>query len=160
MEHAIQINQFLVRYSRTLVADIGDERMAEQPQAGINHPAWVLGHLGLTAGRGLALLGVPETLPKGWTTLFGRGSKPTNSRAGYPSKDELLQAIERGYQQLREMAVGASPEKLSQPNPNPMLKEALPTVGGLITFLLTGHVGLHLGQLSMWRRLIGLPPLF
>jgi hypothetical protein len=30
----------------------------------------------------------------------------------------------------------------------------------LIAFLITGHVGVHLGQLSSWRRMIGLPPLF
>jgi hypothetical protein len=30
----------------------------------------------------------------------------------------------------------------------------------LAAFILTGHIGVHLGQLSSWRRMIGLPPTF
>jgi hypothetical protein len=26
--------------------------------------------------------------------------------------------------------------------------------------MLSGHLGVHLGQLSSWRRMMGLPPLF
>ena len=40
------------------------------------------------------------------------------------------------------------------------MKEGLPTIRDAVAFLLTGHLGVHLGQLSMWRRLLGLPPLF
>ena len=31
-------------------------------------------------------------------------------------------------------------------------------VGGAINFYIGGHVQVHLGQLSAWRRAIGLPP--
>jgi hypothetical protein len=41
-----------------------------------------------------------------------------------------------------------------------MLKEALPTIEDAVTFLLTAHLGAHLGQLSAWRRMIGKAPLF
>jgi hypothetical protein len=34
-----------------LVGEIADERLAEQPLAGVNHPAWILGHLAWTADR-------------------------------------------------------------------------------------------------------------
>jgi len=40
------------------------------------------------------------------------------------------------------------------------MKEMLPTVRDGVSFLLTGHLGVHLGQLSAWRRMVGLPPLF
>ena len=39
-------------------------------------------------------------------------------------------------------------------------KDALPTLKDVVAFLLTAHLGVHLGQLSSWRRMIGLPPLF
>ena len=32
--------------------------------------------------------------------------------------------------------------------------------GLAVAFLLTGHLGVHLGQLSTWRRMIGMPRLF
>ena len=54
----------------------------------------------------------------------------------------------------------ATPEQLARPSTNPYTKEALPTVGDGVAFLLTGHLGVHLGQLSTWRRMIGLGPLF
>jgi len=52
------------------------------------------------------------------------------------------------------------PEKMASPNPNPRLKDGLPTVRDAVSFLLTGHLALHLGQLSAWRRMTGLAPMF
>jgi len=78
LDSAIQVNLFLIGFCRRLLADIPDERLAEQPVADVNHPAWVLGHL----------------------------------------------------------------------------------ANELVAFVLSGHMGVHLGQLSSWRRMIGLPPLF
>jgi hypothetical protein len=37
------------------------------------------------------------------------------------------------------------------------LKGPLPTVGDLLAHLMTTHEAAHLGQLSAWRRLLGLP---
>jgi DinB superfamily len=159
LESAIQVNLFLMQYCQRLVGDIADLRLAEQPVPGVNHPAWVLGHLAWTADRGLERLGASATLAPEWTTLFGRGSTPSSSRNLYASREELLRALERGYEQLRQRAASASPEQLSQPTTDARA-ETLPTLNDLIAFVLTGHVGVHLGQISAWRRMIGLPPLF
>jgi hypothetical protein len=160
LDNAIQVNLFLMQYCRRLVADIADERMAEQPAEGINHPAWVVGHLAWTADRALEVLGGSATLPADWPALFGRGSTPTASRSAYASKDELLRALEEGYEHLRQRVKSATPEQLSQPTTNRLARETLPTSKEFIAFLLSGHFGVHLGQLSTWRRLIGLPPMF
>jgi len=37
-----------------------------------------------------------------------------------------------------------------------LVKAALPTVGDLLLHVMTAHPMLHLGQLSAWRRLMGL----
>jgi hypothetical protein len=160
LETAIQVNKFLIAYCRRQIADVPDERMAEQPISGVNHPAWVLGHLAWTADRALEMLGAPALLPAETATLVGRGSSPSSSRAACPSKDELLKALDDGYEQLRQRASSATPEQLSKATTNPVAKETLPTLREFIAFLMTGHVGVHLGQLSSWRRMIGLPPLF
>ena len=42
---------------------------------------------------------------------------------------------------------------------NPMegrMKEMFPTVGVAVNFLVNNHVMMHLGQISTWRRLMGL----
>ncbi len=55
---------------------------------------------------------------------------------------------------------GPRPDRLSLPTTSPRAKEVLPTLKEMTAFLLGGHMGVHLGQLSSWRRMIGLPPLF
>jgi hypothetical protein len=72
----------------------------------------------------------------------------------------LLQAVEERFERARQLAAQAMPEYLSKPTTNPRMKDALPTLKEGVGFLLTGHMGVHLGQLSSWRRMIGLPPLF
>ena len=114
----------------------------------------------MTADGIVEKLGGQKMLPAAWATLFGMGSKPSASRRDYPPKEELARAFEQTYQHLRQKAAAATPEQLAQPTTNPRAKETLPTFRELVAFLLTGHVGVHLGQLSAWRRMIGLPPLF
>jgi hypothetical protein len=160
LDSALKVNQFLMQYCRMLVGDIAEDRMAEQPLPGVNHPAWILGHLAFSADRARRLLGAEKELTAVWTQLFGPGSKPSVSRSDYPPKDELVRAVEQGFERLRQQAAAASLEQLAQPSTNPYTKDALPTVKDGVAFLLTGHLGVHLGQLSMWRRMIGLPPLF
>jgi hypothetical protein len=120
----------------------------------------VLGHLPFSADGAGGLLGAAKELPAEWTPLFGPGSQPSASRGDYPSRDELLRAVERGFERLRRQAAAATPEQLARPTTNPHTKDALPTVQEGVAFLLTGHLGIHLGQLSAWRRMAGLPPLF
>lgn len=159
-ETELAVSNLLLRYGGMLVADIPAERMAEQPLAGVNHPAWVLGHLTLTAVHGLTVLGTTVELADGWGALFAPGSQLTGVRADYPGKDELLAAFQSRYQQLQQAAATASAEQLAQASTHPMTRELLPTARESVSFLLTGHLGVHLGQLSTWRRLIGLPPMF
>lgn len=159
-EMELRINQFLIGYCQTLAADIPDERFTEQPFPGVNHPAWILGHLAISSGFVVALTSGEKPFPEHWSKLFGPGSTLTATRSDYPSKAELLQAIESGYQRAREAALLATPELLERPNPNRRLRDRLPTIHDAFSFILTAHFSLHLGQFSTWRRLIGLAPLF
>jgi DinB superfamily len=160
LESAVQVNQFLLQYGRLLVGDLADERLAEQPAAGVNHPAWILGHLAWAADGTVEKLGGKKALPAEWQELFKAGSNPAVTRRTYPSKDDLLRALDQSYQQLRQMAAAATPEQLARPTANPRAKDTLPTFKEFLCFLLTGHVGIHFGQLSSWRRMIGLNPMF
>lgn len=143
LDSELKVNQFLVQYCRMLVGDIANERMAEQPLPGVNHPAWILGHLAFSADRARGLLGAEKELPPEWTPLFGPGSNPSSTRSEYPSKNELLRAVEQGFERLRQQAAAAKPEQLAQPTTNPYTKDALPTIKEGVAFLLTGHLGVH-----------------
>ena len=160
LDSDIKINLFLMQYCRTIMADIPDERLTEQPLPGVNHPAWILGHLALTAEFAAAFLGAEKRLPQEWGPLFRPGSKLESERGKYPSKEVLMREVEQGFERLRQRAATATPEQFAQPSTNPRIKDALPTAKDVAAFLLTGHMGGHLGQLSTWRRMIGMPPLF
>ncbi len=162
LETEIRINLFLVGYCRMLLAEIADERMTEQPLPGVNHPAWILGHLAFSADLAVSRLGGEKQLPVAWTSLFGQGSKVSANRSDYPSKDDLLKAVEQRFEKARQLAQGATREQLAVPSAstNPAMKAGLPTMREGVAFLLTAHLAVHLGQLSTWRRMIGLPHLF
>lgn len=160
LESSLKINRFMLGYCRMLADDIPDERFAEQPLPEVNHPAWILGHLACSADSAVALLGGQKSLSAEWVAKFGPKSKFSDARAEYPSKQELLLTLERTFEEARRLAVLVAPEQLAAAHANPAFAEAMPHVGDLCTFLLTSHLGVHLGQLSAWRRMIGLPPLF
>ncbi|HJZ60292.1 MAG TPA: DinB family protein [Gemmataceae bacterium] len=144
-------------YARQLVADIPDEELAEQPVPGLNHPAWILGHLVIAADYALKRLGAPMTAPEGWAAMFFPGTVPDPNRATYPSKGELLNAYEAAHAALSAAVASADPARAAQPNTSSSeaMRARFPTLGDLLGYLLTTHEAGHLGQLSAWRRMMG-----
>ena len=149
-------------YSQKLVADLADEQMCAQPVPGrvMNHPAFLLGHLALVAGNfGTSMVGAAPVCPEDWKELFNQGAKPLADRGRYPSKAVLLKALEDAHARLADAVAKATPEVLARPAPE-RIRERFPTVGALLVGLMTGHEASHNGQLSAWRRAMGLPPVF
>lgn len=157
LDLACTLAGFNRQYGRLLVADLADADLADQPTPGATHPAWVLGHLAIAADFALALLGAAATSPPEWRALFGPGSPVLADRAAYPSKAELVAAVEAGQDRLLAAARAAPPELLSRPQPGPFYREDFATVGELVAHLMTTHASLHLGQIAAWRRARGLP---
>lgn len=150
---------FLLGYARSLAGGIDDARMADQPAPGVNHPAWILGHLAIGTDYALQLLGRPTACPGAWHDRFGPGSSPSPDRSLYPSRDDLLEALARGHSAVEGASASADPGRMADRHALDLkfLKDALPTVGDVVSHLMTTHPAVHLGQLSAWRRLAGLP---
>lgn len=149
-------------YSQKLVADLTDEQMCAQPVEGrvMNHPAFLLGHLALVAGNFVTgFVGAAPVCPEAWKELFNQGAKPLADRSRYPSKAVLLKALEDAHARLADAVVKAAPEMLSQPAPEKM-RARFATVGALLAGMMTAHEASHNGQLSAWRRAMGLPSVF
>ena len=153
-------NAMLLGYADMLIADVDDADFTAQPLPDTNHPAWILGHLAMAADGAIGLLGGDKLTTPEWTTKFGRDSKISGIRSDYPSRDEIVRVFRETHARVRELAANADMERMQRPNPNARLRERFPTIGEMCTFLMTGHLGTHLGQLSAWRRMRGLPPLF
>ena len=161
LEQEVKVYQFLQGYGEMVLADITDEDAYKLICDGGVSPAWIIGHLGFVANRIIAMCGgKPKIDFDAWQPLFGGGSKPTNEQGGMPSWDTLLNVWREGHTDLAALAPTVSTELLAGENPNERMKQALPTIEDFLGFVLTGHEGMHLGQLSTWRRVQGRPPLF
>lgn len=144
-------------FAHLLVDPLPDERLAEQPAGGVNHPAWVVGHLAIAADFGLRFCGAPTVCPADWSALFNPGSTPVADRSKYPSKAELLAAYDQAHQRLTAAVPTTDPGPWAAPNPIGFLRPGLPTVGDLLGHILSTHEAFHLGQVSTWRRVLGFP---
>jgi hypothetical protein len=151
---------FALQYSTRLVADVPDEQMTAQPVAGrvMNHAAFLLGHIAWANDNGVAILGGQPELAA-WKDRMGMGATPQADRSLYPSKAALLAALERAHGRLLEAVQAAGVEALSAPPPERM-RARFPTTRTLLAGLMTAHYANHNGQLSAWRRAMGLPSVF
>ena len=82
-----------------------------------------------------------------------------DSHTVYPSFDEVLAFFSAGHKKLIETLRGTPNEAFDHPNPaEGPLAERFPTLSSVHAFYCGGHIMSHLGQLSAWRRMQGLPP--
>ncbi len=143
-------------YASRLVADVPDDRMAHQPAAAMNHPAWVLCHLNIYHPVIVALLrGQTFDDPKGHQ--FGMQSKPVADGSVYPAKNELIGAFTRGHDEVAQALRAADPSALDADMSLERWKPVMPKVGIALGYLMFLHESIHLGQISVWRRVQGLP---
>jgi len=146
-------------YAQRLVADLDEAEMVAQPVEGVimNHPAWILGHLGAYAGPLAAILrGDPAQDPIDHP--FGRASTPSPDRAAYPSRDDLLRTFIGAYDTALDALAGAPDARLDEPPPIDRWAARFPANRLLPAQFIVRHNAVHLGQLSAWRRAMGRPP--
>lgn len=158
-ERECKLYAFVLYYVRQLTDGIDDADMAVQPAPGMNHPAWILGHLAACTDYAAMMLGQEKQCPEAWHKLFGPGSALTADRAAYPSKAELLDALAAGHEHISAAAPNADPQRMEKPHPVKIafLKSRIDSTGDLLSHLMTTHPASHLGQLSAWRRIRGMP---
>jgi hypothetical protein len=155
MQNTLTAFRFTLAYAEKLVADLEDDHLAVLPHAGMNHPAWILGHVALGSDFVALLLGKELLTDDGWMKTFGPGSVPVEDRSAYPTKAELVDTMRKTHARAIELLEAATVEELAAPNQTPFFPQQFPTVGDLATHLVTTHAAMHLGQLSAWRRCVG-----
>ncbi|MAE65119.1 MAG: hypothetical protein CMJ18_12685 [Phycisphaeraceae bacterium] len=145
-------------YAGRLVADLPDASMCHQPGPGMNHPAWVLGHLAWTSDRvaGGILLQVEPELPKRLGGPFDAQSVPSDNATIYPAKAKLLEALEKVHGRIAGELSGRSVPSLDEPTQHERFASRFPTIGEALIHVMVGHEQVHLGQLSAWRRVQGM----
>jgi hypothetical protein len=148
-------------YGQQLIADLDDTQMVAQPRVNgelaVNHAAWVISHLcvyhpviaDLLAGR------TPED-PKGHR--YGMTSTPVGDTNAYADADGLRRQFSDGHASVAAALEAADERRLLATMPVDRWVPRFPTIGQALPYLMIRHEALHLGQLSAWRRVQGLPP--
>ena len=149
----------MLEYLRRLVADVPDEIMTRQAHHVVNHPSWVIGHLTYSCQAIGGEMGLDPWLPEHWETDFGAGSTPTDELARYPKKAALLAALADAQQRIVSRLKSIGESALEEPLPHERHRPVFPTLGHAVTHILTSHAAVHVGQLTVWRRAVGLGPL-
>ena len=160
-ENELVMYAFNLHMLRRLSGGLSPEHMGRRIN-GIGHsPRWILGHLAIATDFAAQVAGGRRLCPAAWHKAFGPGSRDDDAGGPTPSREELIEAIERGHAQVIELASVATTEAMAAPPPVAFFEGTpITTKGHLFTQLITVHESYHLGQLSAWRRQAGFPPLF
>lgn len=147
-------------YGARLVSDLSNEQMTLQPapegQAASNHPAWVLSHLNVYVPIiGSLIEGTAFEDPK--DHQFGMQSKPEADPGIYASKDELIEAFVAGHDRVTHSLATCSDDLFERDMSLERWKPVMPKLGIALPYLMLLHENCHLGQLSAWRRIQGMP---
>jgi hypothetical protein len=142
-------------YAKRLVADLSDAQMIVQPH-GANHPAWIFSHLNLYHPVLVALVrGQPFEDPK--NHKFGMQSKPQQDATLYGTKQQLIDAFVKGHTDLAAALREVGDAAIDKPMPLERWKAPFPKIGSILGYIMLVHESTHLGQISAWRRVQGLP---
>lgn len=155
-----------VGYSNRLLKDVPASRFARHAAPGgvvvaSNHPAFIYGHLSLYAPKILIQIGYPApVIPAEFELAFSKDSVCRDDPDGdlYPPMDEVVAFFHEGYRMVIGALRSAPNEVFARPNPaEGRMRELFPTIGSVQVFYCGGHMMMHLGQMSAWRRMEGLP---
>ena len=143
--------RFLVATYARLLANLDDSHRAVEPQPGSKTAGWIVGHLSVTGDFARRLCGQKAICPSDWRPKFNPGTQPSTNEADYPAMREMVEKFNAVYADLASSYKSASAETLGAPNPYEPGRAGFPTAGDFAAYLMTGHLGYHLGQLYGWR---------
>lgn len=146
-------------FLRRMVADVPDELLSHQSGGAVNHPAWVIGHLVYSCQAIGGEIGLQPWLSADWPERFGTGSVASDDRSLYPSKQALLDALAEGRRKLADRLLAIGNAGLAEPLPDERFRQMFPTLGHAVLHILVSHASVHVGQVTVWRRAVGLGPI-
>jgi hypothetical protein len=157
-----------IAYAQRLLKDVTPSQFARFARPGnvevkSNHPAFVFGHLSMYPLQVITHLGKPTDSvkpPAGYEPLFKNGVECRDDPDGmiYPKMEQIVSFYLSSYETAINELEAADDATLTKANPmEGRMSELFPLMGGMLAFYISGHQTSHLGQVSAWRRMMGLP---
>ncbi|TVP99349.1 MAG: DinB family protein [Planctomycetaceae bacterium] len=157
-----------VAYAQRLLAGIPADRFARLATVDghaieSNHPAFIFGHLSLYPSRIVSELGADAATIEPsdeYVRWFDHRAACVDDPDGgiYPPMDEITERFFAAHALAIEVLQAADDSRFVVENPNEAMRAKFATIGSMHGFYVGGHLMLHIGQLSAWRRMIGLGP--
>ncbi len=153
-------------YAERLLRDVPAHRFPRLAAPGgriveSNHPAFIFGHLSLYAPKILQQIGHPApAVPEQFEVRFSKDAQCVDDPDLdlYPPMDQIVEFFHEGHRMVSGALRSTPDESLQRPNPaEGRMRELFPTIGSVQAFYCGGHMMMHLGQLSAWRRMEGMP---
>jgi hypothetical protein len=155
-------------YAERLLVGITPQQFARSPVNNgkliqTNHPAWVYGHLAIYPVKIATMVGLDSprfAAPAAFEPLFKDATESKDDAAGtnYPSMETITTAFFTRHDALFEALAGVSDAALLAETADEKARIRFPQVGSRVLFMCNNHIAMHLGQVSAWRRCMGLPP--
>ncbi len=146
-----------------LLKDMDHAKAARMPEGIIcNHPVFVYGHLAIYPQMVMQKLGMDPgatAVPESYNALFMHGVECKDDVDGsiYPSLKEVAMSCGGAYKTLVEVTMELDDELLAKDlKDGDPFKDIFQTYGSMIMFLTHDHCMFHFGQVSTWRRAMGL----
>lgn len=146
-------------YGVRLVSDLDDSQWRAQPIAGrkMNHAEWVIGHLTAYC-EALWRMGEGIEATDPGVGEFGKGSVPRGIGEGAGAVDggAMVRRFVAAHDRLGDVFARLDEKALAREAPLERWRVRWPTLGEALVALMMKHEAGHLGQLSAWRRAMGL----
>ncbi len=149
-------------YLLRMLETIPESSWLTVPNGAPSNIAWQVGHLAvaqyglmLFRQRGRAEVDL-EIMPSWLRKRFGKGSNPLDVIDAAPSAQELLAALDRVHQQSIKEIEAFAPEHFLESVDMPYA--VFPNKLGTLLFCPL-HESIHIGQIGLIRRLLGLEPI-
>lgn len=159
MDGVLHSFTYSLDYLREQVADVPPADMVAQPRGLVNHPAWTIGHLTFTCEMLGGAIGLAPWLAESWTQRYGSGSVPAADIDRYEPKDRALAMLMDARDRIAAAVAGCSEAQLNAPFPDPAYRDVFPSIRHALVQVLIGHTAFHVGQVSQWRKAMGLGPM-
>lgn len=146
--HQFKTNEMLFKKTTD---GIPKERWLEKPGKDSNCLQWVAGHIAISRGLILNMLGTPWTDP--WGGAFAGGKKPVDPNQ-LAAPEEIARVWDDVSARVSAALEAATPEALAKPAPAGRGPAFDGTIGGKIAFM-SLHETYHMGQMGYLRKWLG-----
>lgn len=161
----------LQMYAEKLLVGVNADQFARKPvgKDGVidtNHPAFIFGHVSIYAPWLLKIIGVEDpgfANPEGFDDLFSFNATCQDDPDGtiYPAMDTITSYFFDAHKRMFAKVAELSDDYLAAPHgQEDEFFQTFPSRGALVAFMAGPHPFTHIGQMSAWRRCMGLGSAF